>query len=120
LIFPLQGRQGFRKYEGLAKAKDVSDAVGSPAAVFLVAGCSSGLKTGRVSLCHLDCPDQVGFFHLPGLDSHLFCNYFNLFNSHVRSLDYFYERDGPTSIIKKSKIYPGWYSVNIFNGINYL
>jgi len=74
LIFPLQGRQGFRKYEGLAKAKDVSDAVGSPAAVFLVAGCSSGLKTGRVSLCHLDCPDQVGFFHLTGLDSHLFCN----------------------------------------------
>jgi len=89
IIFPPQGRQGFRKYEGIAKAKKVSDAVGSPTAVFLVAGCDSGLKTGRVSFCHLDCPDQVGFFHLTGLDSHLFCNYFNLFNSHVRSLDYF-------------------------------
>ena len=59
-------------------------AVGSPAAVFLVAGCDSGLKAGGVPLCYLDRPYHVGFFHFPGLNTHVLGDCLNLFNSHCR------------------------------------
>ncbi len=62
-------------------------AVRAPAAVFLVAGSDSGLKAGSIPLSHLDCADKVGFFHFTGLDAHFLSYYFNLFNSHVRSLN---------------------------------
>ena len=83
--FLTQGRSGFREYAG--KAEDVLHTVGSPAAVFLIAGSDSGLKAGRVPFSRLDGTDKVGFIHLSGLDAHFLSYYFNLFNSHVRSLN---------------------------------
>ena len=65
-----QDSSGFREYAG--KAEDVLHAVGSPAAVFLIAGSDSCLKAWRVPFSHLDGTDKVGFFHLSSLDTHFF------------------------------------------------
>ena len=79
------GGPDFREYVG--PAKDISHAIGSPAAVFLIAGSDPGLIAGGVPFSRLDRPDQVDFYHLSGFDSHVFCNCLNLFDSHVRSLN---------------------------------